>query len=66
MRVRVTARFKDRKAGGYHDAGDVLTVTKERGEELVAAGVAEAVKSRKSRKRKKPGEDKARRPSEDK
>lgn len=63
MRVRVIQRFKDRITGGYHDPGDVLRVTKDRGEELVNAGVAKAVKSR---KRKKPSEDKARRPSEDK
>jgi len=63
MRVKVIQRFKDRKTGGYHDPGDVLRVTKERGEELISAGVANAVKSR---KRKEPAEDKALRPSEDK
>lgn len=63
MRVRVVQRFKDRITGGYHDPGDVLRVTKKRGEELVGVGVAKAVKSR---KRKKPGEDKAQRPNENK
>ena len=63
MRVRVIQRFMDRITGGYHDPDDVLRVTKDRGKELVAAGVAMAIKSR---KRKKPSEDKARRPSEDK
>lgn len=64
MRVKVTAPFFDTKREKYAKRGELLTVTKERGKAMIARSLAVAIGPK--RKRKKPAEDKARRPLEDK
>jgi hypothetical protein len=80
MRVRITARFQDRESGEYHDPGEVLSLLPERAQGLVAKGcgqiiaeepriaaeVAAEQQPKLGRKPRRPPEDKAAQPSEDK
>lgn len=63
MKVKVVSRFQHRDTGKYYDPGQVLSLKRDHAERLVAAGCVEILPSR---KRKKPGEDKAKRATEDK
>jgi len=61
--VRVVSRWKHRESGKYHDPGEVLSLTAERAEHLARAGCVEILPNQ---KRKKPSENKARVPEENK
>lgn len=63
MKVKITTPFYGTQEGRWLRRGEVLTVSKQHGEQMVARGLAKPVRSR---KRKQPAEDKAARPSENK
>lgn len=63
MKVKAIAAFFGGVEGRYIKIGEILDVDEERGKAMVARKLAEPVRSR---KRRKPKEDKAKVPTEDK
>ena len=69
--IKTLVRWRNFETRGYHDPGEVVTLSKERADILVAGGCAEILPEPKpepkpKRKRGRPKKDKAERPSEDK
>ena len=70
MKIQVISRFKSR-TGMYHDPGEILTVSEERAERLVAIGAGEVLlelddPAPAKRKRSRPRKTKALEPEENK
>lgn len=60
--IKTLIRWRNFETRGYHDPGEVVTLSKERADILVAGGCAEII----PKKRGRPPKTKAVRPSEDK
>ena len=63
--IRTLVRWRNFETRGYHDPGEVVTLSKERADILVAGGCAEVIPEPK-KKRGRPPKTKAAKPSEDK
>jgi len=74
MRVQVTTPFHGKEEERLLRVGQIITVTQDRGERMIARGLGIIApdlpepkpKAKKRKKAKKPAEDKAQRPTEDK
>jgi len=62
--IKTLVRWRNFETRGYHDPGEIVTLSKERADILVAGGCAEIMPEPKKRGR--PPKKKAVRPSEDK
>jgi hypothetical protein len=62
--IRTLVRWRNFETRGYHEPGEVVTLSKERADILVAGGCAEILPE--PTKRGRPPKTKAARPSEDK
>lgn len=65
--IKTLVRWRNFKTRGYHDPGEVVTLSKERADILVAGGCAEIMpEPEPKKKRGRPPKTKAAKPSEDK